>query len=288
MNNELKTTERCRAKINLAIDVIKKFENGYHDVRMVMCQVDIFDYLTISLRGDGEILLESDYKIMPLDETNLACRAARVFFDAIHDKSHGCDIFIEKHIPVGAGMAGGSSDAAGVLNGLNKIFGQPLSIESLMQLGSKLGADIPFCVLGGCVLAEGIGDKLTVIKNLPKVYYVIAKPNQSVSTKWVYEHLDFSEKPQNLDVDGVVDAIEIGDLKKMYSHMGNVLENATVPVCPMVPKYKKILLDLGAKVSMMSGSGSAVFGIFESAEAANDAYLRFVEMAPDLCGVWLV
>lgn len=276
--------KQCKAKINLAIDVLGRRANGYHDVRMVMQQVDVCDTVRIDLRDDGEIILHGEN--MPCDETNLAYRAARAYFDTVRS-NQGCDIYIQKRIPMGAGMAGGSTDAAGVINGLDELVGSGLSLEERMKIGGRLGADIPFCIMGGCVLAEGIGDRLTPIPEPPKVYYLIAKPVQSVSTKWVYENLDFSEKPAGLDIDALVKAVRNHDLKGIYKNMGNVLENAAAAICPDVALYKADMIRLGAEVSLMSGSGSAVFGIFEDKEKADTAYQSFGNIHPD-AGLWLV
>lgn len=278
-------TKQCRAKINLAIDVLGKRQNGYHDVRMVMQQVDICDTVKINLRSGSGIVLHGDN--MPLDETNLAYRAAQAYLSAAGAENIGCDIYIEKRIPMGAGMAGGSTDAAGVINGLDELLGTSMSLENRMQIGGRLGADIPFCVMGGCVLAEGVGDELTPLPEPPKVYYLIAKPAQSVSTKWVYENLDFSKKPKNLNIDALVSAIKDGDLNGIYKNMGNVLENATTAICPAVEEYKSAMNKLGAKASLMSGSGSAVFGIFEDKAAAEHARVMFKETHKE-AAVWLV
>lgn len=277
--------KKCKAKINLAIDVIGKRDNGYHDVRMIMQQVDICDDVKISLRDDGKIILHGEN--MPLDDTNLAYRAARAYFDAIGENHMGCDIYIEKNIPMGAGMAGGSTDAAGVINGLDEILNTNLSLDNRMKIGEKLGADIPFCVMGGTVLAEGIGEVLTPLPDLPKVHYLIAKPEKSVSTKWVYENLDFNVKPKGLDVDALAEAIKNSDLNGVYENMGNVLENSTTKICTDIEVYKADMKKLGAKISMMSGSGSAVFGIFEDKNAAVSASIEFIKLH-ESANVWLV
>ncbi len=283
MNNSI--TKQCRAKINLAIDVLNRRPNGYHDVRMIMQQVDIFDTVKIDLRSDGKIVLYGEN--MPLDDTNLAYRAAQAYFDSVEIKNIGCDIHIDKQIPMGAGMAGGSTDAAGVINGLDELLGKDMSLENRMKIGGKLGADIPFCIMGGCVLAEGIGDVLTPLPELPKVYYLIAKPEQSVSTKWVYKHLDFTQKPKNLNIDAIVSAIRKGDLNEIYKNMGNILENSTTTICSKVEIYKSKMTELGAKVSLMSGSGSAVFGIFEDKADVNQAFELFKSAHKD-AELWLV
>lgn len=280
-------TEKCSAKINIAIDVLGKYPNGYHEVRMIMTKVGIFDVITISLKDEKGIGINGSDKNMPVDKSNLAWKAANEFFKAIKFEG-GCDVYIEKHIPMGAGMAGGSSDAAGVINGLNKLFDSPLSLEERMKMGEKLGADVPFCVMGGCALAEGIGERLTPLPELPKVYYLIAKPKQSISTKWVYEHLDYNDRPGNLDVDKIIFGINLGDLKKIQSSMGNMLEKPAVQICPEVSVYKSEMLNLGADIAMMSGSGSAVFGMFDDSELAIKAYNEFKLRHSDADGVWIL
>lgn len=280
-------TEKCSAKINIAIDVLGKYPNGYHEVRMIMTQVGIFDVLTISLKDEKEIAISGSNINMPVDESNLAWKAANEFFKAIKFGG-GCDIYIEKHIPMGAGMAGGSADAAGVINGLNKLFDYPLSLEERMKIGERLGADVPFCVMGGCALAEGIGERLTSLTGIPEVYYLIAKPKQSISTKWVYEHLDYNDRPGNLDVDKIISGINLGDLKKIQSSMGNILEKPAVQICPEINVYKSEMLSLGADIAMMSGSGSAVFGMFDDSELAIKAYDEFKLKHSDADGVWIL
>lgn len=155
-------------------------------------------------------------------------------------------------------------------------------------MGKKLGADVPFCVMGGCALAEGIGERLTVLPELPEVCYLIAKPRQSISTKWVYEHLDYNNKPVNLDIDKIISGIKSGDLKKIQPFMGNILENSAVQICPQVNVYKAEMLNLGADIAMMSGSGSAVFGMFDDRELAVKAYKEFKLRHSDADGVWVL
>lgn len=258
-----KLSIECRAKINLAIDVIGKRENGYHDVLMIMQEVPLADRLTLRLRNDGKIILTCDKPGLPLNEDNLAYRAAKVFFEllGIFD---GVDIAIEKRIPMGAGMGGGSADAAGVLKGLNALYGKPFELDKLMKLGAKLGADVPFCVMGGCALAEGIGEILTPLPMPPVLKYVIAKPEPSVSTRWVYENLDISKRPINLDVLAVADGIRNGDIATICKNSANILETVTIPQYPVIGWIKETFKESGAILSLMSGSGSAVFGIFRS------------------------
>lgn len=262
-------TVECKAKLNLAIDVLGKREDGYHTVEMVMQQVSLSDTVSIELLDSG-IVLTGENGDMPQGMDNIAYRAACLFFQATRQSS-GAKIHIVKRIPMGAGMAGGSADAAGVINGLNELFGHPLSLKQRMGLGLELGADVPFCIHGGCVLAEGIGEDLTPLGPAPDVSYLIAKPAQSVSTKWVYEHLDYTKKPEQLCVQAVAEGVRRGDLEMIIENAGNVLENATVPAYPVVGDLKRLMMRCGAMFSMMSGSGSAVFGMFDDAKAAEKA-----------------
>lgn len=258
----------ARGKINLAIDVIGKRENGYHDVEMILQEVKLADRISLNLRNDGKILVDSNIPSLPKTEDNLAVRAAKRFFEQL-GHTDGVEIFLEKRIPIGAGMGGGSADASGVLKGLNLLYGSPFSIEKLMEMGTALGADVPFCILGGCALAEGIGEILTPLPMPPKLNCVIAKPTPSVSTRWVYENLDFTKKPSQLHVPAVADALRKGDLAAICKNAGNILETVTIPAYPVVGWLKDAFLQAGAVLSLMSGSGSAVFGLFLSQEDAN-------------------
>ena len=263
-----KLTLECRGKINLAIDVTGKRENGYHDVEMILQEISLADRLTLSLRQDGKIQITTDSPEIPTGEGNLAYRAADAFFTRL-GRNEGVDIHIEKRIPMGAGLGGGSADAAGVLKGLNAMFGKPFPIETLMELGGSLGADVPFCVMGGCAMATGIGEELTPLPMPPKgLRCVIAKPDPFVSTKWVYENLDYTKKPEGLNVPAVAEGIRKGDLFQICRSAANILETVTIPAYPVVGWLKEGFQEAGAVLSLMSGSGSAVFGLFESEEAA--------------------
>jgi len=263
-----KLTLEARGKINLAIDVIGKLENGYHQVQMILQEVGLADRISLTLRNNGIFTVDSDMPGLPTTEDNLAIRAAKAFMQRL-GRQEGVDIFLEKRIPVGAGMGGGSADAAGVLKGLNALFGSPFTVETLMEIGTPLGADVPFCVLGGCALAEGIGEVLTPLPMPPKLFCVIAKPEASVSTRWVYENLDFSKKPERLHVPSVADAIRKGSLAGICQNAGNILESVTIPTYPVVGWIKESFQQAGAVLSLMSGSGSAVFGLFETQDAAS-------------------
>lgn len=262
-----KLTIECRGKINLAIDVTGVRENGYHDVEMILQEVALADRLTLELRSDGKISVTSDLPALPVNEDNLAWRAAESFFRRL-GRNEGVNIHIEKRIPVGAGMAGGSADAAGVLKGLNAMFGQPFTREKLMEMGIGLGADVPFCVLGGCALAQGVGEILTPLPMPPALKCVIAKPEPMVSTRWVYENLDYTKKTENLNVLAVAEGIRNGDLSAVCRNAANILENVTIPAYPVVGWLKQGLAEAGAVLTLMSGSGSAVFGLFRNSEEA--------------------
>ncbi len=273
-------TLECSAKINLAIDVLGVRPNGYHDVEMIMLSVPLYDTVTVEV-GDGEgVSVTCDIPELCGDD-NLAVRAAKKFMSAIGE-SFKVSIDIKKRIPMGAGMAGGSADAAGVLKGLNTLMGSKLSLEELKEIGTSLGADIPFCVQGGCVLAEGIGEMLTDLGEAPDVFYVIAKPTQSVSTKWVYENLDHTQKPKDLCVKAVAEGVRQGDIDMIIKNAGNILENVTIPAYPVVGEYKELMYKNGAMLSLMSGSGSAVFGMFESYDKAATCAGKFSEYTDEV------
>lgn len=264
-----KLTLECRAKINLAIDVLRKREDGYHDVEMILKEIALSDRMTLTLRTDGKIVISSDSAALPLGEGNLAYRAARLFFEHL-GRTEGVEIHIEKRIPMGAGLGGGSADAAGVLKGLNAIFGNPFDVDALLRLGARLGSDVPFCVLGSCAKATGIGDILTPLPMPPALHCVIAKPEPFVSTKWVYENLDLSKRPDGLNVSEVAEGIRRGDLSAICQNAANILETVTIPAYPIVGWIKEAFLESGAVLSLMSGSGSAVFGLFTTQQKAKD------------------
>ncbi len=279
-----KLTLECRAKINLAIDVLRKREDGYHDVEMILKEIALSDRMTLTLRTDGKIMISSDSAALPLGEGNLAYRAARLFFEHL-GRTEGVEIHIEKRIPMGAGLGGGSADAAGVLKGLNAIFGNPFDVDALLRLGARLGSDVPFCVLGGCAKATGIGDILTPLPMPPALHCVIAKPEPFVSTKWVYENLDLSKRPDGLNVSEVAEGIRRGDLSAICQNAANILETVTIPAYPIVGWIKEAFLESGAVLSLMSGSGSAVFGLFTTQQKAKDGVAQAKQYTDT---VWIV
>ena len=261
---------KALGKINLGLDVLGRRENGYHDVRMVMQTVYLYDRIIMKKSKTPGIRLETNLYYLPVNENNLAYQAAQMLMDEFHIEE-GVSIQLDKHIPVAAGMAGGSSNAAAVLFGMNRLFSLGLSQKELMERGVKLGADVPYCIMRGTVLAEGIGEILTPLSPMPKCYVLIAKPAISVSTKMVYEKLDSHEIEDHPDIDGILAGLKAGDLKKVAGSMGNVLERVTVDAYPVIDQIKKMMIKEGALNAMMSGSGPTVFGIFEEKATARKA-----------------
>jgi len=271
---------KALGKINLGLDVLGRRENGYHDVRMVMQTLYLYDQITITKKETPGIELTTNLFYLPVDENNLAYRAAKLLMDEF-DVKEGVSIYLDKHIPVAAGMAGGSSNAAAVLFGINRMFELGLSQQELMERGVTLGADVPYCIMRGTVLAEGIGEILTPLPALPRCYVLIAKPPISVSTKLVYEKLDSHEIEDHPDIDGILEGLEEQDIKKIASCMGNVLEKVTIEEYPVIEDIKNVMKEEGALNAMMSGSGPTVFGIFDNKHLARKAAdkIRKMELA---------
>ncbi|TGX96596.1 4-(cytidine 5'-diphospho)-2-C-methyl-D-erythritol kinase [Hominisplanchenecus murintestinalis] len=262
---------KALAKINLGLDVVKKREDGYHEVRMIMQTVKLYDQIDIHKMDKPGIRLKTNLQYLPVDENNLAYRAARLLIEEFGIPK-GVSIRLRKVIPIAAGMAGGSSDAAAVLVGLNRIFQLGLTKQELMERSVKLGADVPYCILRGTALAEGIGEKLTRLPAMPKCHVLIAKPGIHVSTKMVYTNLRADELVSHPDIDGQIAAIRERDLRRAAELMGNVLETVTIPAYPVIGKIKEKMMAYGALGAMMSGSGPTVFGLFEDEEKARYAY----------------
>ena len=262
---------KALAKINLGLDVLGKREDGYHEVRMVMQTIHLYDRVEIKKTRSPHIHVETNLYYLPVNEDNLVYRAAKLMKDEFQIKE-GVRIVLQKFIPVAAGLAGGSSDAAAVLVGMNRIFNLGLKQNKLMELGLKIGADVPFCIMRGTALAEGIGEKLTALPPMPKCPVLIAKPAISVSTKAVYEGLKLYDGMEHPDIDGVMEGIQQKDLKGVASHMGNILETVTIPMYPVIEDIKKLMLENGALNAMMSGSGPTVFVLFPNEKEIRRAY----------------
>lgn len=261
---------KALAKVNLGLDVVRKREDSYHEVRMIMQMINLYDRVNIEKSPVKGIHLSTNLSFLPADDRNIAYRAAEKMMD-MYDIDSGLNIYIDKHIPVAAGMAGGSTDCGAVLFGINRLFGLGLGKDELMKIGVTLGADVPYCILRHTALSEGIGEILTPVDPLPDCHILIAKPPFGVSTKAVYQNLILDGKTIHPDIDGMKDALKRQDLKGVVSHMGNVLESVTAEKYPVINEIKRQMISYGAMGALMSGSGPTVFGIFENEEDAHRA-----------------
>ena len=264
------------AKINLGLDVIGKRPDGYHDLRMVMQTVSLYDSVTLTATRSPGVRVKTNLKFLPTDKGNHAYQAAQMLIEEFGIKE-GAFIELQKRIPVAAGLAGGSTDAAAVLEGMNQLFGLGLSQKQLRERGVKIGADVPYCILKGTALAEGIGDVLTPLPRIPDCSILIAKPDVRVSTKFVYTHLSLDEHTRHPQIDAQIEAIRQGSLEKMCALCGNVLEDVTIPAHPQIAALKEEMLEGGAFAAMMSGSGPSVFGVFADREKAEKVYAKLRE-----------
>lgn len=264
--------QKAYAKINLVLDVTGRRPDGYHEVRMIMQTIGLYDLIIIERQAEGITLTvrmpSGKRSSLPLGEGNIAYKAARLMTEK-HNIKGGVRITLEKNIPIAAGMAGGSTDAAAVLRGMNALFSLGETTEELKKTAVKLGADVPYCIEGGTRLSEGIGEVLTPLTPVPEMILLVAKPEISVSTKYVYEHLVLDKLERHPDVDGMVKAIESGSMEGILSRMENVLESVTVKKYPVISKIKETMKEGGALNALMSGSGPTVFGIYEDMESAD-------------------
>ena len=260
---------KAKAKINLGLDVVRKREDGYHEVRMIMQMINLYDKITLRKKTEPGITVTANLSYLPVNEDNLVYRAAKLLMDEFQVDG-GLEIELQKYIPVAAGMAGGSTDAAAVMVGVNRIFQLGLNKKQLMERGVKIGADVPFCIMRGTALAEGIGEELTPLPAMPHCSLVIAKPKIHVSTKFVYGNLKVGELTEHPDIDGQVQALRENNLEQLVTRMGNVLETVTIPAYPVIDEIKHTMMKYGAMGAMMSGSGPTVFGIFEKEDKAQE------------------
>ena len=267
---------RALAKINLGLDVVRKREDGYHEVRMIMQTINMYDRLELTVRETPGIRIKTNLSYIPTDENNLVHKAAKLLMDEFQIKK-GLNIRLEKFIPVAAGMAGGSSDAAATMVGVNRLFRLGLPQEELMKRAVKIGADVPYCIMRGTALAEGIGEKLSPLPPMPDCHILIAKPPVGVSTKFVYGNLRANELEQHPDIDGMIQALEDKSIVGICEKMENVLETVTVPEYPVIDEIKQLMLECGADGALMSGSGPTVFGIFTDKKSAKLAKEKVVE-----------
>lgn len=264
---------KAYAKINLGLDVIGKREDGYHEVRMIMQTIRLYDKLCMKKMNKEDIVIKTNLAYLPTNENNLVYKAIQLLRDEFQIKQ-GLYVELEKHIPVAAGLAGGSSDAAAALVGMNKLFHLQLSKKELMERSVKLGADIPYCILGGTALSEGIGEVLTSLPAMPSAYILIAKPPINVSTKFVYENLKLNEETKHPDIDGIMESIKNGNLIGVTDRLSNVLETVTIEKYPVIQDIKNIMLEQGAMNALMSGSGPTVFGVFKDINLAKKAFYQ--------------
>lgn len=274
---------KALAKINLGLDVVRKREDGYHEVRMIMQNIGIYDELDMTITEAPGILLETNREDLPTDEGNLVYRAAKLLMDEFQ-VAKGVRISLKKQIPVTAGMAGGSSDAAAAMIGVNELFGLGLTQQELMDRAVKIGADVPYCIMGGTALAEGIGEVLSKLPPMPDCMILIAKPPIDVPTKFVYGNLRANELETHPDIDAMIQDLQGKNLEHMCQIMGNVLETVTIPAYPVIDEIKKLMIESGAVGAMMSGSGPTVFGIFTDQESAKraEAAVRDSGLAGDI------
>ena len=269
-------TRKAYAKINLGLDVLRRREDGYHEVKMIMQTVDIYDVLTFVKAPADVFRLSVDSAQIPDDDNNLVLKAARLLF-ATAGIDAGVEVTLQKNIPVAAGMAGGSTDAAATLIGLNALYDLRFTTEQLQEIGVKLGADIPYCIMGGTALSRGIGEILRPLPAPPRAHLVIAKPDLMISTKYVYENLHANSLKVHPNIDGMIEALSNQDLIKMCSLMGNVLETVTEKENPIITQIKDLMKEQGATGALMSGSGPTVFGIFTEEEKARNCFQKIQE-----------
>lgn len=267
--NELKL--KATAKINLGLDVLRRRGDGYHDLRMIMQSIYLYDQIEMKKTEESGISVSTNLSFLPTGPENLVYRAAKLLTDEFSISS-GVKIYLKKYIPVAAGLAGGSSDAAAVLVGMNRMFRLGLSRKELMERGVKIGADVPYCIMRGTALAEGIGEILTRLPDTPDAFVVLAKPPIHVSTAFVYGNLKADQLTSHPDIDAQVQAIRDGDLYRMADLMGNVLESVTIPAYPVIAEIRDCMKRCGAVNAMMSGSGPTVFGLFDDEKKAKKAY----------------
>lgn len=268
-NNDISL--KALAKINLGLDVVRRREDGYHEVRMIMQTIQLYDRLDIKRTQEPGIQIQTNLSFLPVNENNLIYKAAKLLMDEF-SITDGVSVKLDKRIPVAAGMAGGSTDAAALLIGVNRLFSLGLTKRQLMERGVQIGADVPYCIMRGTALAEGIGEALSPLPPMVKCPVLIAKPSISVSTKFVYQNLKLDDTTIHPDIDRLIDDIKAKNLHDIAAHMGNVLETVTIPNYPVIDEIKKHMLSNGAVGAMMSGSGPTVFGLFDDEDTAKKAY----------------
>lgn len=274
---------KAYAKINLGLDVLRRRPDGYHDVKMIMQTVDLYDVLSVSKKEEDTITIATKNEELPVNEDNLIYKAVKLMKDT-YGLTGGVHVDLVKNIPIAAGMAGGSTDAAAAMRAMNKLYDLNRPLKELEKHAVKIGADVPYCIQGGTVLSEGIGELLTDLPDAPQCILLIAKPDISVSTKYVYENLNLPGLKKHPDIDAMVVAIKAGDMQGMLEPMDNVLASVTEEKYKIIKEIKQTMEKGGAIKAMMSGSGPTVFGIFETMVQAAGAYDAIKEsgMARDI------
>ncbi len=269
------TSIRARAKINLTLDVTGRREDGYHTVEMVMQTVALHDTVRVTvIHGEKKprgIVLSCSLPFLPTDERNLAYRAAELFYRETGVLLETCEIYIEKRIPIAAGLAGGSTDAAAVLRALNALHAAGLTDDELCEMGLKLGADVPFCLRGGTMLAKGIGEELSALPEMPHCWVVLCKPPFAVPTKEVYQEIDSVDIMEHPDTKGMMAALQQGDYEGVCAYLSNVMEAVTAAKRRQIGEIKSFLTENGADGTLMSGSGPTVYGLFSDENRAKTA-----------------
>lgn len=266
--------ERAYAKLNLSLDIVAKMPDGYHDMKMVFQTIDLHDDISIRITDTPEIKLSTNVRYIPNDSTNIAVKAAAAFFAESGITGYGAEISLLKRIPVCAGMGGGSADGAAVLRGINKLFDNPLSTETLLKLGRDLGSDVPFCIIGGTVLGCGRGEVMTDLAPLPDCHIVVCKPSFSVSTPALFKRINVRKIRLRPDTDGIINALEKSDIYGVARRMYNIFEDVLPSGADTINNIKSTMLDYNAAGSAMTGTGSAVFGVFTDYTSAKEAHKR--------------
>lgn len=272
MNNTIKIP--ANAKVNLSLDVIRRREDNYHDLEMIMQEIDLKDHIFIKEIDEDEIRISCNEEEVPTDKSNIVYKISYTIKEKFNIEK-GLEIHIEKNIPLAAGLGGGSADAAATIKGLNQLWNLNMSEQDMIDISKPLGADIPFCIIGGTAVAKGIGDKLTKISGLKETMILLVNPEMEVSTKFVYENLNIDGIDKRPDTEKLVDAITKNDIEYIADNMVNVLETVTVKEYPVIDKIKNDMLNYGAIGSLMSGSGATVFGIFDSESEMKKAEKEF-------------
>lgn len=261
------------AKINLGLDVLRKRPDGYHEVKMIMQSIDLHDDLELEETEEEGIHLTCSVEELPADGSNLIWKAAELLMKEKEVKN-GVKIHLTKRIPMAAGMAGGSADAAATMLAVNELFSLGFTKKELMDRAVRIGADVPYCIMGGTALSEGIGEILSPLPDMPDCWILIAKPDIDVPTAFVYKNLRAAELTWHPDIDGMMQALKDGSLEGITERLGNVLETVTIPAHPVIREIKELMLQSGAMNALMSGSGPTVFGIFNAYEKAEAARVR--------------